>query len=83
MTQWDEVSGEARETMRFLGYFKPTVNPANKARVADMGCIEVKGWIEEEGKTYLNSTELREMAVHFVEVANWLDKRAAEAANAK
>lgn len=74
MTQWDEVSGEARETMRFLGYFKPTVNPANK---------EVKGWIEEEGKTYLNSTELREMAVHFVEVANWLDKRAAEAANAK
>ena len=74
MMQWDEVSGEARETMRFLGHFQPTVNPATK---------EVKGWIEEEGKTYFNSTELREMAVHFVEVADWLDKRADEAANAE
>lgn len=71
MLQWDDVSVEARETMRLLGHFKPTVYAENK---------EVKGWIEEEGKTYINSADLRVMAVHFLEVADWLDKRA-DAAN--
>ncbi len=65
MMEWREVSGEARYTMKELGNFSPTTN-ANQR--------EVKGYID--GKCYYDSTELRTMAAHFIEVANWLDKRA-------
>ena len=61
--EWTEVSKEARETMDELGNFGPTGNIANK---------EVKGYLHDEeggGKAYYSSNELREMAKHFIEVA--------------
>lgn len=69
--EWEEVSKEARETMRQLGFFGPTVNVGDRV---------VKGYAhwgdEEAGKVYLDSKYLREIAPHLVEVADWLDKRA-------
>lgn len=68
---WEQdISEEARETMKFLGNFSPTVHAKNK---------EVKGYmLDDDGgcKVYLSSDDLREFAESFIEVANWLDKRA-------
>lgn len=73
---WEQdISEEAKETMKFLGGFSPTVNEKNK---------EVKGYMLDEDcgcSVYLSSDELREMAESFIEVANWLDKRAEEEVN--
>ena len=67
---WKDVSAEARDTMAFLGDFGPTVNIADR---------QIKGWKDtvEDGShsVYIDSTELREMAAHFIEVADWLDRR--------
>lgn len=72
--EWEEVSGEARKTMNRLGFFQPTLNVADRT---------VKGYArwgdEEAGKVYLDSENLREIARHVVEVADWLDKRASTA----
>ena len=70
--KWDEISKEARETMKFIGNFSPTVNVDNR---------EIKGYMiglddGEGGKVYLYSHELKSMAKHFIEVSEWLDKRA-------
>ena len=67
-----EVSESARGWMRTLGHFAPTVNPDHR---------DVKGsMLGEYGdaeKTYFSSSELRELAAACLEVAGWLDKRAA------
>jgi hypothetical protein len=67
---WNDISQDARETMKTLGDFGPTVFPENR---------EIKGYPQEDGKTYYDADELRKMATHFVEVANWLDARALSA----
>lgn len=68
---WDQdISKAAKETMKLLGNFGPTVNEQDR---------KVKGCMcDEEGssKVYFNSDDLREMAAHFIEVAQWLDNRA-------
>lgn len=68
---WElDISEKSKETMRFLGNFSPTVIVQNR---------EIKGWIyneDDNGKVYLSSSELREIAVACEEVATWLDKRA-------
>jgi len=68
---WEDVSKEARETMTDIGEFSPTCHAQNK---------EVKGYMlgrdGEGGKAYWDSSYLRTMAKHFVEVADWLDTRA-------
>lgn len=67
------VSKEARDSMELIGSFGPVTRTDDRT---------VKGWVydsEVEGNItdlYLSSTDLREMAVHFVEVADWLDSRA-------
>jgi hypothetical protein len=63
---WSDVSDEARITMKELGDFVPTIREDQR---------EIKGYID--GKCYYTSDELRRMAIHFIEVADWLDKRAA------
>ena len=68
---WDkDLSSNAKSMMKFLGRFSPTVNSQLK---------EIKGYMHSddcEGKVYLDSGELREMALACNEVAAWLDKRA-------
>ncbi|MFI8608521.1 hypothetical protein ACIGFL_09375 [Pseudomonas sp. NPDC077649] len=68
-----EVSETSRAWMRALGNFTPTVNPLYR---------EVKGSMlgeyGEAEKTYFDSKELRELAKACAEVADWLDRRAAE-----
>lgn len=72
---WEHLPEAVRVTMRQLGDFRPTVDPAYR---------EVKGVLRdsEDGesyKAYLTATELREMAGHLTAVADWLDQRALEA----
>ena len=55
-------------TLEFLGNFGPTVDPLK---------CEIKGYMD--GKTYLNSTQLRELAIDLNSIAQWLDERATEA----
>lgn len=63
---WEQdISDKAKETMKFLGGFSPTVHEKNK---------EVKGYMLDEDcgcKVYLSSDELREMAGSFIEVAHF------------
>lgn len=70
--EWESVSPKARAWMADLGNFSPTVRAANR---------EVKGRIADENgelcKTYFTADDLRSLAVACIEVANWLDKRAA------
>ena len=74
---WDtDVSKEARETMKFLGDFGPTVHAQSR---------EVKGYMLNDdggGSVYLDAGELREIAAACNEVADWLDKRADATPNA-
>lgn len=67
---WNDLPGSVLDTMKFLGHFSPTSAPEQKF---------VKGYMHDEdvgGKCYLDSNDLREMAEHFIVVADWLDKRA-------
>ena len=70
-TNWTDVSAETRDTMKDLGNFGPTVNQADR---------EVKGYTPDADgelrKTYWTSANLRAMAGHLHEVADWLDQRA-------
>ena len=70
--KWEDLGEKARDVMKELGNFWPTVNAASR---------EVKGatYDDECGgavKTYYTSTDLREIAAACVEVADWLDTRA-------
>lgn len=66
------ASAPAHETMRCLGNFVPTIHAQDR---------QVKGYApwgnEFAGKVYLTSTDLREVAQHLQEIADWLDVRAA------
>lgn len=78
MGEWiNEVSESARDVMDDLGNFGPTVHALNR---------EVKGYTMDSdtgecGKCYYNSNDLRRIAAGCIEVADWLDKRAAESTN--
>lgn len=74
LADWSKISKEARETMAMLGDFGPTFNAKYR---------EVKGYPQEQGKTYWSSDDLRKMAAHMNEVAEWLDTRAAKPASEK
>lgn len=63
--QWEDISENAGYWMEFLGNFGPTVHVNNR---------EVRGYMD--GRTYLTSNDLRELAIALNEVADWLDKRA-------
>ena len=68
---WNILSGRARDTMRELGNFGPTVNVNERM---------VKGYMlgddSEAVKVYFSSSELRAIAQDLIEVAECLDKRA-------
>ena len=67
---WTDLPAPVLETMKFIGEFYPTSNVDHKM---------VKGYVYEDGeggKVYLDANDLREMAEHFIAVADWLDKRA-------
>jgi len=66
MNYVQDISADARETMELIGNFSPTVRVEERM---------VKGYVDD-GKCYLGSKDLREMSKHFIEVADWLDKRA-------
>lgn len=71
-TDWEkDISADAQEIMKELGNFSPTTNIADAT---------VKGWMDTDGdglyKTYWTSATLRKMSTAFVEVAEWLDRRA-------
>lgn len=69
--EWDDVSEDARDWLRMLGNFSPTVHTAQR---------ELKGYVHcdegEDGRIYLEAKDLRKIAAAFVEAADWLDKRA-------
>lgn len=69
---WKDISDNAKGVMQELGNFSPTVNPAN---------VEVKGYLHcdygDDGRTYWSSDDLRNIANGCIEVADWLDARAA------
>lgn len=70
--EWEDVSTQARSVMKELGNFGPTVNILDRY---------VKGYTigagGESARTYYDSNDLRVIAASCVEVADWLDKRAA------
>lgn len=70
--KWEDLSQLARDAMKELGNFGPTVNVADRL---------VKGWTcddEGVGKTYYSSDDLRQIAAACNEVADWLDKRSTD-----
>jgi hypothetical protein len=73
---WDDLSESARAALKDLGNFGPTVTASHRL---------VKGYMaNDDGDTvsvYYTSRDMREMAKAFVEVAEWLDKRAEEHTN--
>lgn len=68
--KWEDLSKQARDAMKDLGNFGPTVKVQDR---------KVKGFTyagEGTAKTYYSSADLREIAIACTEVADWLDKRA-------
>lgn len=70
--KWEDVGSDVLETMEFLGNFAPVINERDRA---------IKGYMadHQDGgvlKVYLSSEELKNMAFHFLKVADWLEKRA-------
>ena len=69
---WNDVSVDARDWLKTLGSFSPTVHVAQR---------ELKGYLHsddgDDGRTYLDSGDLRKIAAACIEAAGWLDKRAA------
>lgn len=69
--QWTDVSQVSRDWLKTIGDFGPTVHAKNR---------ELKGYLHaeagEDGRTYLDANELRELAAACNEAADWLDKRA-------
>ena len=74
--EWiNDLSQNARDVMKALGNFGPTVHALN---------CEVKGYAMDAdtgdcGKQYYTSNDLRKIASACDEVANWLDRRAEQA----
>ena len=74
--KWQDVSETSRDAMIELGAFHPTDEND------DVNALE--GFIVDYSfngiyRVKWTSDDLRKMAVAFAEVADWLDKRAAEA----
>lgn len=63
-----ELSQNAQDTLEWLGNFGPTVN------VEEM---QMKGWVDGD-KCYLSAKSFRNMADEFLEIAQWLEDRAAQ-----
>ena len=68
---WEDLSQRARDVMKDLGNFGPTLKTESR---------EVKGAMYDDDcggavKTYYSSADLRDIAAACVEVADWLDKR--------
>jgi len=66
----ENLSPRALKTLEFLGDFDPTDDPSKKS---------MKGWISEggrESRAYIDAKEFREMAGDFLEIADWLERRA-------
>ena len=68
MKKWGELSKQTLEIMEERS-FRPTSN-------ASEGLI--KAGLEAGDRMYLDSEELRQRAMAYVEVADWLDLRASE-----
>ncbi len=65
--EWTDVSEDARDWLKMLGNFGPTVHAKNR---------ELKGYLSDEGRTYFDAGDLRNIAAACIEAADWLDKRA-------
>jgi hypothetical protein len=69
--EWTDVSEDARDWLKMLGGFSPTVHIAQR---------ELKGYLhsddDSDGRTYLDSSDLRKISAALTEAADWLDKRA-------
>lgn len=78
LAEWEKLSSNAHDVMKDLGDFGPTVHAYAR---------EVKGYIRcedgEDGRTYYDSNDLRRIAEGCLEVACWLDLRAAKAEQPK
>ena len=66
MKTWSELDKETLGWMTELGNFSPTTNIESK---------QLKGHTDE-GKTYYDSSDLRQIAKACLDAANWLDERA-------
>lgn len=73
MMNWDDISNHAKNWMRELGNFGPTVNKPDRLIKGYSACAS-----GDVGKTYYSSDELRELSAACLEVADWLDARAQE-----
>ncbi len=71
MNEWLELSQLTRDVMKEMGGFGPTVRASAKM---------IKGYIgeDQEGQCYMGPEELRDRAKAMIEVAGWLEKRAAQ-----
>ena len=69
--EWSEVSYDARMWLDQLGSFGPTVHAGRRELKGCLPCAD-----GDDGRTYLDSDELRKIAAAFTEAADWLDKRA-------
>lgn len=68
----ENLSPRALKTLEFLGDFEPSSEPSKKS---------IKGWLMlgvggRESRVYLDAKELRDMAGDFLEIADWLERRA-------
>ena len=73
--EWTDVSEDARDWLEMLGHFSPTVHAQNREL---KGCLHHEDG--EDGRTYLDAGDLRNIAAACNEAADWLDKRAAAGA---
>ncbi len=65
--KWDELSDNARAEMEWLGRFGPT----NSKLLLKGYRLDEDG---DEGKAYLNASELRRIAAACLEVAAWMEQ---------
>ena len=69
--EWADVSEEARDWLEMLGNFGPT----NAVKLRELkGCVHSDHG--EDGRVYVASRDLRNIAAACIEAADWLDKRA-------
>lgn len=76
--EWSKLTSNALDVMRDIGEFSPTTR-------ADEGLV--KGYIRceegEDGRTYYDSNDLRRISEGCLEVACWLELRAAKSRQPK
>jgi len=67
----ENLSPRALKTLEFLGDFDPTDDPSKKS---------MKGWmsggVHGETKVIIDAKEFKDMAGDFLEIADWLERRA-------